>query len=203
VERTRKRRETDREKGIAEMMALMQERDQILAGHTDFADAMLPARDMADKIVAVQRRLETQLGSKSLADQARRSAVQQHEQIKKQAAGEATARTPAEAAAQLQTQLVEENRDTLLRESRDEPLVGETAPPVTRTLGELVRLDKLFPEGSVVQGAQRLMMTEMSGRLRKLAADTPVRILVNTSSRSGRCEVVASGHGHQGHGVKK
>jgi hypothetical protein len=185
VERTRKRRETDREKGIEEMMALMQERDEILAGKTDFADAMLPAQDMADKIVAVQRGLETKLGSQLAASQAYRSAVQQHEHRKKQAAGDATATTPAAAVAQLREQRAEENRDVLPRRPEDEAAARELdqimGPKFDRQgpLKDLLKkklLDDSFDDAPV-SDAYRLLMHEMAGRIRKLAGDVPIRIV--------------------------
>ncbi len=181
VERTRKRRETDREKGIAEMMALMQERDEILAGHTDFADAAIPARDAADKIAAIHRRLETALGSKNAAAQAYRSAVQQHGQLKRQAAGEATATTPAAAVAQLQEQRAEENRDVLPLRHGDiaavrefEAVMGERSE-TRSTVGQFLKEKDILFEG--YKGVHRVVMQEIAGRLRKLVSNVQVRVV--------------------------
>jgi hypothetical protein len=97
------------------------------------------------------------------------------------AAGETTATTPAEAAAQLQTQLAEDNRDVL--EPLAKELVEDEAPVernVIRT-GKLKDAIRGLMLGANLTGVHRLMMNEAANRIRKLAGDVPIHVMDHES----------------------
>jgi hypothetical protein len=100
----------------------------------------------------------------------------------KRETGEATAKTEPEAAAALAEMRRVENQDVLpLRSEEDVRAKREldrtlgVRRDTTATLGQILRGGQVFSE--TPGGVHKLMMVEMAGRLRRLAADVPVRIV--------------------------